>query len=180
MGTTRPVERVKLFVGMLASDASMFDTARPLLEEKFGKIDSESGLIDFSAFTDFYDREMGAGIKRKFLSFERLVDPTFLAEAKLITNEMEKALSGADGNRRINIDPGYIALSKLVLASVKDRPHRLCIGKGIFAEITLHYRGGSFRPWEWSYADYSSPEYVSYLNGVRAAYHEQLSRGGAG
>lgn len=179
MGTVRGAAPVKMFAGLLASDVSMFEKALPFLEEKFGEIDSESPVIDFSKYTSFYDREMGSGIKRKLVSFKELADPMSLADAKLATNGIESVFADAStGCRRINIDPGYIALSKLVLASVKERPHRIYIGKGIFAEITLQYRGKSFRPWEWSYEDYASDEYVSYLNRVRESYALQLKAAG--
>jgi hypothetical protein len=46
--------------------------------------------------------------------------------------------------RPLNLDPGYLTEAKLVLATTKDRNHRLYLDRGIFAEVTLCYqRGGS-------------------------------------
>ena len=93
---------------------------------------------------------------------------------KIKTNYIENDFFTVNGNRTINLDPGYIALSKLVLASVKERPQRICIGDGIFAEITLYFEKKSFRAWERTYPDYASSEYISYLNNVRNIYAENL------
>ncbi len=174
MGLVKPVDKVKLFVGMLASDISEFEKVRPYLENSFGKIDSASDLIPFS-YTDFYDEELGVGIFRKFYSFDSLIDALELSEVKLCTNDLELLFSDECGRRRINLDPGYMALSKIALASVKERPHRIHIGKGIFAETTLYYRRKTFRPWEWTYSDYASAEYISYFNYLRSLYADQLN-----
>lgn len=173
MGNVKPVAKVKLFVAMLSSNVELFEDVKPYLEKEFGEIDSQSDIIPF-AYTEFYEREMGKGIMRKFYSFSRLIDPMDLSKIKIKTNSIENNFFTVNGNRTINLDPGYIALSKLVLASVKERPHRICIGDGIFAEITLYFEKKSFRAWERTYPDYASPEYISYLNKVRNIYAENL------
>ena len=78
------------------------------------------------------------------------------------------------GKRRVNIDPGYISQSKLVLATTKDHSHRIYLGQGIFAEVTLRYYKGTFRAWEWTYPDYASPPYIAIFNHIRKLYKEQL------
>ena len=173
MGNVKSVAKVKLFVAMLSPNLDIFEKVKPYLEKEFGKIDTESDIIPF-AYTEFYEKEMGKGIMRKFYSFSQLIDPMDLSKIKIKTNSIEKDFFTVDGNRTINLDPGYIALSKLVLASVKERPHRICIGNGIFAEITLYFEKKSFRAWERTYPDYASSEYISYLNKVRSIYAENL------
>ena len=91
---------------------------------------------------------------------------------------MEEALA-SDGKRRINLDPGYISQSKLVLATTKNHGHRIYLGKGIYAEVTLRYRNKAFRPWEWTYPDYRTEEYVEILEEIRSIYVDQIRARGA-
>jgi hypothetical protein len=67
-----------------------------------------------------------------------------------------------------------VDLAKLVLASTKDHGHRVYLGQGIYAEVTLQYRGGRFQPWPWTYPDYASEEYCRLFGEIRALYHAQL------
>jgi hypothetical protein len=78
--------------------------------------------------------------------------------------------------RRINLDPGYVDLSKLVLATTKNHQHRLYLGQGVYGEVTLRFTRKSFRPWEWTYPDYRSEHYVQFFNEVRNTYLEQLRK----
>jgi hypothetical protein len=123
--------------------------------------------------TAYYAAEFGEGLKRRFVAFEELVHPGKLAEIKLLTNalEMEWVL---EGKRRINIDPGYISHSKLVLATTKNHAHRIYLGQGIYAEVTLHFRDGAFRAWPWTYPDYASSPLIAIFNHIRALYVKQL------
>jgi hypothetical protein len=118
MGQIQTPRPVKLFVGMLAGDAHLFSMAEKALIQEFGNIDAFSDLIPFD-FTDYYADEMGPNLKKKFIAFENLVNPKELAPAKLFTNELEAEISERLGSKRrlINLDPGYISLAKLVLAS---------------------------------------------------------------
>lgn len=176
MGKIKAAVPVKLFVGMLSTQESLFTELCARLQERFGAPDSESPVIPF-IYTDFYNGELGEGILRKFYSFEKLTDPLFLADAKLATNDLEEEY-GISGKRRINLDPGYISLSKLVLASAKDRSHRIYIGKGIYAEVTLQYEKKAFQGWHWTYSDYESRPYQEYLLAVRKIYARQLREEG--
>lgn len=178
MSEVRDVEPVKLFVAMLSADLELFEKAASSLEPIFGSCSRAQETYPFN-YTEFYNKEMGDGLLRNFISFEKLIDPLYLADVKLITNSVEMLYADKSGDRprrKINLDPGYIGLSKLVLASVKDRPHRIYIGKGIYSEITLYYEKKKFRPFPWSYPDYASGEYMPYLNSVRDVYAEELKK----
>lgn len=173
MGEPNQPEEVKLIAGMLTSKVELFDTARELLVKEFGPVDSESGILDFN-YTDYYEKEFGAGIKRRFISFKELVNPGNLASIKVITNNLEKKfLKTPSQNRQINIDPGYISCGKLILASTKDQQHRIYLGNGIYAEVTLRFRGGSFESLEWTYPDYRTPAYIEIFNQFRQLYMKQ-------
>ena len=177
MGVAKKHPPVKLVVGMISGRKPLFDAAQRELVAQFGPVDYESALMPWEC-TDYYSRELGENLLRKFVAFERLIEPERLAEIKLFTNQLEAKFSEG-GARRINLDPGYLDSAKLVLATTKDRDHRIYIGQGIFAEVTLHFQGKSFRAWEWTYPDYATPEYIAFFNQIRALYREQMSSQGS-
>jgi hypothetical protein len=145
------------------------------LQNSYGEIDYTSGDLPFFQ-TRYYDEEMGTPITRFFVSFARLIDPGTLAQIKTESNLLETQFVEA-GKRKINIDPGLLSLSRFILASSKDGSHRIPLADGIFAEVTLVYERGSFRPLEWTYPDYRSLEYRTILADIRKLYKAQ--RGGS-
>ena len=171
MTTPRPPEPVTLIVGMLARQPAVLDAAEERLARLFGPVDLRSPLVDFT-FTDYYEPQMGADLKRRFVSFGRKIDPGEIARIKLATNSLERELAALDPAvpRPVNLDPGFVCGSKLVLASAKDRSQRLYAGGGVYVEITLEFRGGRFRPIETTYRDYASDAAVEFFTEVRARH----------
>ncbi len=112
--------------------------------------------------------------KKKFISFEKLIEHVSLSDIKIFTNQIESDHL-KDNKRKVNIDPGYLTLAKLVLASTKDFTHRIYIGKGIYAEVTLFYQDKNYRGWPWTYPDYKSEISLSFFQKVRSAYHNKMS-----
>lgn len=172
MGKIKKPLPVKLIVGFIFKDECLINKAISILKKRFGKTDVESEILAFN-HTDYYEKEMGKGLKRKFIAFKKLIPADKLSQIKLITNAIEKKLS-EDNRRLINIDPGYVDLPKLVLASTKDFRHRIYIGNNIYAETTLFYQNEGFRPWEWTYPDYKSEEYIALFNRIRENYAQQI------
>ena len=166
------VKKVKLFIGFIFSGEETYLKAKIILRNSFGEFDYESITLPFN-HTKYYQREFGPGLKRKFLSFQRLIHPKKLSEVKIITNRLEEKLS-LSRRRQINIDPGILSLSKVVLATTKDYKHRIYIDKGIYAEVTLYYQNKSFCPWEWTYPDYKTLDYLRIFNEIRNIYHCQI------
>jgi len=178
MGEIKKHPPVKLIMGMIAAAANLFSAAEASLSQRFGDVDFQSGVMPFD-YTDYYVKEMGAELLRKFVSFEKLIQPEELVEIKHFTNDLEMEFLHPNTNRRrINLDPGYVSAAKLVLASTKDHIHRIYLKDGIYAETTLRMERKSFRPWEWTYPDYRRDEYVEIFNGIRQAYMEQLRQSG--
>lgn len=165
---------VKLIIGMLAKDKKLFDLVEEFFINRFGPIDYRSPVLIFN-HTTYYRKEMGHPLKRKFITFQNLIAPQKLPDIKIFTNKIELGLSQTkeSPSRRINIDPGYISDSKLVLASTKNYTHRLYLGKGIYGEVTLYWHKGSFCPWEWTYPDYKTRDYIEIFNKVRTDYIQQ-------
>lgn len=174
MGQLRYQPHVKLIIGLIFSDPRYLLKIKKILKRHFGRIDFESQIFPFT-LTNYYEPEFGDNLKRAFISFEKLIRPERLATIKRLTNKLEHKLSKRDA-RMINIDPGYIDLAKLILASTKDYRHRIYLDKGIYAEITLYYQDRSFKYWEWTYPDYRSPEYIQVFNRIREIYAMQIAK----
>ena len=160
---------VMLFMGVL-SVRGFPDALKNELEAEFGQIDIITEPFPFD-FTDYYVPEMGEGIERFFISFRNLVSPDTLASIKEKTNEIEKAWAD-DGKRRINLDPGLLSESSIILATTKNRAHRIAIGRGLYAEVTLIYQSHGFTSFPWTYADYRSAEVQAMLLDMRRDYLE--------
>ncbi|MDD3827849.1 MAG: DUF4416 family protein [Anaerolineae bacterium] len=172
MGTAREPQPVKLIASLLTGEPGLLARVREALAAAWGPIDLQSDLLPFD-HTDYYAGELGPGLQRQIVAFERLVSPAELPAAKRLANELEQSLA-AGGRRRVNVDPGYVALGKLVLATTKDHAHRLYLGQGVYGEVTLAYQQGRFRPWPWTYPDYGSEEYCALFARIRERYKAQL------
>ena len=163
------MKNVKLICSVLTGRADLFDTFRAALTKEFGPTDFESDVFPFD-HTGYYEEEMGPGLARKIYSFEDPVDPGAIAGIKLRTIVMEKELTKhtqAKVNRVVNLDPGYVGMLKMVLATTKDRAHRIYLRDGIYAEVTLEYIKGGFQPTPSTYPDYRLPEYRAFFDDVR-------------
>ena len=176
----------KLIIGLLSADPALFGAAQQTLTHDHGPIDFRSEVFRWE-ITRYYEEEMGAHLLRQFVSFERLISPEALAGLKRHTDRLERSFASpptADGARRLNIDPGYLDATKLVLASTKDQAHRIYLSQGIYAEVTLRYHHGAFHPFEYTYPDYCWPQTQTFLRQLRQRYLEQLryqkSRAGPG
>ncbi len=176
MAKPRPAKPVKLLAGLLGSDPDLLQRARQLLSRRFGPIDLESDHWSFD-HTDYYLEEMGPNLLRRFVSFQPLIQPDRLVEIKLETNALEQEIAYQcllpETRRPVNIDPGYLDLTKLVLATTKDRAHRIYLGHGIYAEVTLQYANGAWQVLPWTYPDYRRPEYHAFFDRMRQSYREQ-------
>jgi len=176
MGEAHQPRPMKLIVGMLAGRPEWFQAAERHLTSRFGPIDLASDPVPFD-FTDYYEPEMGPGLLRRFVAHERLVSPAELAPVKMHTNLIERELAhelAADVPRPVNLDPGILDGSKLILATTKDYTHRIYLALGIYAEITLTWRKGSFAPTPWTYRDYCTEPYLAFFARARARLIEQV------
>lgn len=175
MSKPKKPQKVKLFSSLIMSDDARHGHAIEKLTEHFGPLDYYSEIIPFDK-TDYYNAEMGKRLTRMFLSFKNLVQRDALPEIKLFTNGIEEVLSRAAG-RSFNIDPGFVTLENVVLATCKNFSHRIYLREGIFAEITLIFEGNSYRPLKWTFPDYSTPEIIDILLKIRDKYKGYLRTG---
>ncbi len=123
--------------------------------------------------TDYYTPEMGPNLGRRLVSFLHLADPGQLPRWKVYTNQIEAGYT-LGRRRMVNLDPGYLAKERLVLATGKNYSHRLYLGGGIYGDLTLIYERGRFRSLPWTYPDYAGGEMRALLDLVRRKYLWQL------
>lgn len=165
-------EPVKFLLAITSNQEKMATTVLNEFKTDFGIVDSQSGVFPFN-HTNYYEKEMGSGLSKEFYSFKVINEPEYLAQMKIKATEIEgNSLTG--GNRTVNIDPAYLELSKLVVASSKNFSHRIYIGKGVFGDIQLQYRAAKFIGNPWTYPDYLTSQSLSFFTKVRTIYQSQL------
>jgi hypothetical protein len=176
MGKPKEPQSAKLFMSLMASEHDIFHQGLQDLCSIFGEADTISERFPFD-FTEYYTREMGKPLFRHFITFERLISIPTLPDIKRATNHLEEKYATLNGNRRINIDPGYICLEHVILATTKGYTHRPYLRDGIYADLTLIYRNKSFQSLEWTYPDYRQEDVIILFNQFRKKYFEDLGGG---
>ena len=162
-------------MSVIAFEEDVFSRGTKALASAFGSIDFVSVRFRFN-FTDYYAKEMGSPLFRHFISFENLIAMSSLPDIKTATNGWEGRFATTTGERRLNVDPGYICLEHVILATTKGAPHRPYLRDGIYADLTLLYHDRSFHALDWTYPDYGQPETISLFNRLRKSYLEDLRK----
>lgn len=97
MAESRPFIPVKLICGIMFREAALLSDISERLQQIFGPIDLESPAFKFT-FSDYYQKQMGGPVERKFLSFSNLLSPEKLSEIKLQTNDIEEEVRKEQGS----------------------------------------------------------------------------------
>ena len=158
----------KLVIGIFTAEPKIIENLAAEFVSRFGPIDLLSPWMDFD-FTTYYESEMGSPMLRRVFAFKLLIAQDGLCAIKLATNQIERHYSQKE-RRRVNIDPGYMLHERFVLASGKNFSHRVYIGAGIYADLTLIYQKGSFKKLPWTYPDYNDAGMLTFLEQVRNKY----------
>ena len=174
MAEAQDYSPVKLICGLIAGSEPVFQKSKEELIAKYGPIDSASKRFDFT-LTDYYEKQMGGPLWRRFVSFAALIDPEQLAAIKLDTNALEDRIRREmKGERRcVNLDPGYVSGSALIMATAKDFAHRIPLQNGIYAHLEVLFGKNRIRVLDWTYPDFRSPMYHDWLLEVRRLYLAQ-------
>lgn len=173
MAKIQDFEPEKLIVGIIYHEKKILNSALDILTKEFGEFDAVSDEFSFSKeFSSYYDEEIGGEGLRRIYSFKNLVDPAKQAEIKEFTNSIEAKFS-ENGNRKINLDPGFINHGRLMLATTKPQGFRIPLSNGIYTELTLFYARGAWHKLPWSYRDYQSELVQDFITGVRKTYLAQ-------
>ncbi|NOX36032.1 MAG: DUF4416 family protein [Calditrichaeota bacterium] len=173
MGTIKAHPPVKLICAITVSNVELWSAVQQQLEDVFSEMDCMGEWYDFT-HTRYYEPEMGSGLKKRMVAFRQLILAEVLPDIKWTTNVIEDRFR-QEGHRRVNLDPGYIATAKLVLATTKDYDHRVYLGRGIFGDLHLRFRQKHFHPLEWTYPDYREPFVIEFFERVREQYLTQLA-----
>jgi hypothetical protein len=148
----------KLMIAVMYSDDGLYSKCKNILIEKYGSILKESKPYDFDQFTSYYAKEMGEGILKRFLIFEKEISKQDLIEIKKFITSVEKDFS-KDGNRTINLDPGYVNSNELVLASFKrGTDYKEDLGEGVYAHKVLEFKDGKVEQYWHTFPDYRVKE----------------------
>jgi hypothetical protein len=166
---------VKLFVGTLSSVPETLPEVEGRLAALYGPIDLRSEPFPFDS-TAYYNDEMGQPLCRHFLAFAELIPPERIAQIKIQTNQLEGELASRKSGvpRPVNLDPGYLEESKIVLASTKNFSHRILIADGIYAEVTMQFEGKEWRMLPWTFPDFRTGRYNAFFTALRDRYRAQL------
>jgi hypothetical protein len=176
MSHVRPIVPVLLVTAVFSRHEAHLAWARDRLSSAYGPLALVGIPYRFNQ-TAYYEQTMGTDLLKQLVAFERLVQPDCLPLVKNHTNSLEEQLAAADRHaepRPLNIDPGMLSLGKFQLATTKDQAHRIYLGAGIFAEVTLRFEAGQWEPWPWTYADYRQACVRTFLLQARDYYREQL------
>lgn len=166
---------VKLVCGVIFREAALYEDVKRRLVAEWGPVDMESPAFAFD-LTDYYEPEMGPNLKRRFMSFAGLVGPESLVGLKLCTNDLEEAVHRETGGagRPVNIDPGYLTASALVMATAKDFSHRIPLGRGIYAHLEFLFTKTGVKTLDWTYPDFRRGPCQEYFRTVRELYLRRL------
>ncbi|MFH0974424.1 MAG: DUF4416 family protein [Spirochaetota bacterium] len=164
--------KAKLFIGILTASEEHLSSAEIQLSKKFGIIDFKTMNIPF-VHTEYYN-SIGNKLFKVLISFKKLIQREKIVKIKLFTNKIEKKID--KDKRKINIDPGYLTLSNVYLASCKEYFHRIYLNKGVYLENELKYVEKKFQPWDWTYPDYKKQEYMDFFYNVRKIYYSQIKK----
>ncbi len=162
MATAKIPKKTILFLGVMYRDTTQRDAALEQFCSQYGATVMQTGPHSFSEFSEYYNKEMGGEVFKEYYFFEIAFDRDELANVKIFTNEIEHTFEKGS-MRPINLDPGYLTADKFVLASAKDFAHRIHVGKGIYAEVTLHFHQGKVKFFSWTYRDYLQEPVEKFL-----------------
>jgi hypothetical protein len=177
MASPHAPEPVMLLVAAFSRHLDALAWTRENLTGLYGALAGISEPLVFDQ-TQYYAATMGPDLRKQFVAFAGLRAPDELPAIKLHTNSLEEELAAArtyPEPRPLNLDPGFLSLGKFVLATTKDQAHRIYLGQGIFAEVTLRFHAHRFEPWPWTYADYRQPAVLDFLGQMRQTYRTLLA-----
>lgn len=172
------VEPVIRFCAVISSQSEVRRRAIEQLESQWGQIVHHSDPLPFEA-GGYYADSMGTDLLKELIAFEQPCDGAELPDWKIWTNQVEAAFGGEayPRQRPLNLDPGYITQAKLVLATTKDRDHRVYLREGMFGEITLTYTAKKWIFHRWTYPDYRTEAVAEFATACRNHLRSKLQDG---
>lgn len=184
MGNVREYRPVLRVMAVSSRHDEAFTWTIDKAVEQWGSVEVASERFDFSE-TGYYTKTMGLGLQKQLLAFSDLIQQDEVVESKHQSNDWEDEFKSSrqwEEERPINLDPGYLTEAKLVLATTKDRDHRIYLSRGIFAEVTLFYQGNHWQSSRWTYPDYQRADFHEFFDRCRDRLRKRyaaMANGGA-
>ena len=150
MSVPKKPETANLVISFMYKDYDIYEKALKILKKEFGEIKKSSQVFDFD-FTNFYEKEFGKDLKKAYFIFGK-IEKEHLPDIKHLCFELEMKFS-VGGNRFVNIDPGYLTKNSFVLASFKERAHRIYLSKGVYADLQLVKENKEWKSFKWTFPD---------------------------
>lgn len=164
----------KAIIFVLTNQEKLLQDILPGFEKLAGPKEIQSHWYPFEQ-SHYYEKELGKNLKRCLISFQNIFKPHRLAELKQLARQLELRHSDTPTLRTINIDPGYVDLFKVVLASGKAGGQKLALSEDVYAYTLLRYEKGKWLPFEWTYPDLKEPTYHGDLIKIRNALKRDLT-----
>ncbi|MBN1504267.1 MAG: DUF4416 family protein, partial [Candidatus Eisenbacteria bacterium] len=172
--STGPEPKVKLIAAVMAVREELIGESLSVLSPSYGSVELASPVFPFT-YSSYYAAEMGKTLVKVFCSFRGVVDAGDIVARKLEAMACERQfVTEGTASRRVNIDPGYVDGTKLVLGTTKSASHRVYISSGVYGDVELVYKRGAFEPLEWTYPDYRDATAREFFCKVRSRYMAEL------
>jgi len=153
----------KLFFAIMFSNRESYNNSIKGLIKKFGKIEKESSEYNFDKYTDYYEKEMRKGLKKKIIIFNKNINEEDLVQIKKFITKMEEKYS-IKRKRKVNIDPGYVSETNVVLASFKKKDFKKDLGQGVYAHEIFKLENGEFKSFWHTFEDYKKEKTKNFFN----------------
>lgn len=182
MSSIYPPE-AKAILFLLTNQIELAQKVIAHFEPILGPLEIQSDWRPFNQ-SDYYEKELGKNLKRCLVSFKNIFEPHRLAELKQRTTKLEYPSpyplpqgerERERGRRTINVDPGYVDLFKVVLASGKAGGQKVALSKEVHAYTLLRYEKGKWIPFEWTYPDFKESTYHKELLEIRKILKKELA-----
>ncbi|MEG1501994.1 MAG: DUF4416 family protein [Synergistaceae bacterium] len=157
-----PLVKKVLALLLPKNNIKIFNYVSELLRAEWGEPERISPRIPF-IWTNYYT-DISPELDRCFFSYKGMHKFSQLPDWKNLTCEIEQKTGIL---RKVNLDPGTIDGARFVLASTKGQAHRIYLRDGIFAEVTLCRRKGHWEKFFYTFPDFKSGVYDSWLELLR-------------
>lgn len=174
MSRRRTPPAAGLLISVIYRDEEVLEKALGEISRRIGRIGYASGPFPFDR-TEYYAGEMGGPLYRRFFLAADPAAREELVRAKVAAESIEDSFRDG-GNRTVNIDPGLLTDENFVLATGKNYSHRIYLGDGVFADLSLVFEKGEYRALPWTYPDFASTEIRSFLTMLRTIVREERKR----
>ena len=163
---------VKFIIGVLFLHQEACSRLFDRISRQGWTIQLKSEIHPFN-LSSYYEQEMGRGLSRFFISLQ---NPVFQAETvdfkqELLSWENEWR---SNGQRTVNLDAGYLDLHRVVLLSTKEGPNKIHLREGIWADLNMLRKSGSYQSLPWTFPDLRDGRYQEFFEKARDAFKHEL------